>query len=76
MKQSQNKDNTCKRNNNQPLLIRPSTSVDGRGRGQGIYGGKTLGGGCGPPPPFLHLEVPMNPPIHQHINHQFGQHLE
>ena len=29
MKQSHNKDNTCIRNNNQPLLIPPSASVDG-----------------------------------------------
>ena len=35
MKQSHNKENTCKRNNNLPSLIPPSASVDGkRGRRQ------------------------------------------
>ena len=42
MKQSQNKDYTCKRNNNQPLLIPPSASVDGRHGGRGGDGGKSV----------------------------------
>ena len=41
MKQTKNKDITQKRNNNQPSLIPPSASVDGRHGGGGDVGKST-----------------------------------